>query len=184
MPFNENRFHYSWHWHWNFGTGDMGNDGAHQIDMARWALGVETPTEVSGTGRALRRRSADARHDAITFKYPEKILMFEMRIWTPYEMEGVDNGVAVYGADGMVQIGGGRQEGWVQGIRQGWQDGQLREGPGTKVIRRTSSSACVRAKRPMRRSRPGTIPRCTATSATSWLARAGRCGRTETRLRF
>ena len=53
MPFNENRFHYNWHWHWNFGTGDMGNDGAHQIDQARWALGVDFPTEVSGMGRKL-----------------------------------------------------------------------------------------------------------------------------------
>jgi len=40
IPFNENRFHYKWHWHWHFGTGDAGNDGAHQMDMARWALGV------------------------------------------------------------------------------------------------------------------------------------------------
>jgi hypothetical protein len=33
------------------------------------------------------------------------MLMFEMRIWNPYAMEGVENGVAVYGGDGMVHIG-------------------------------------------------------------------------------
>ena len=38
LPFNENRFHYKWHWHWNYGTGDMGNDGSHQLDIARWAV--------------------------------------------------------------------------------------------------------------------------------------------------
>ena len=38
IPFNENRFHYKRHWH--FGTGDAGNAGAHQLDIARWALGV------------------------------------------------------------------------------------------------------------------------------------------------
>src|SRR5262245_48990229 len=53
LPFNENRFHYKWHWHWNFGTGDMGNDGIHQLDQARWALGVEMPGEISGMGRKL-----------------------------------------------------------------------------------------------------------------------------------
>src|SRR4029079_14959266 len=37
-PYNETRLHYKWHWNWNFGTGDIGNDGTHQIDMARWAL--------------------------------------------------------------------------------------------------------------------------------------------------
>ena len=107
MPFNENRFHYTWHWNWNFGTGDAGNDGAHQIDMARWALGVELPYEVSGSGGKLWFQDDQQTPDTInaTFRYPGKMLMFEMRIWNPYGMEGAENGVAVYGGDGMVQIG-------------------------------------------------------------------------------
>jgi predicted dehydrogenase len=106
MPFNENRFHYTWHWHWNFGTGDAGNDGAHQIDMARWALGVELPDEVSGSGAKLFFEDDQQTPDTInaTFRYPGKMLVFEMRIWNPYGMEGAENGVAVYGGDGMVQI--------------------------------------------------------------------------------
>jgi predicted dehydrogenase len=107
MPFNENRFHYNWHWHWNFGTGDMGNDGAHQIDQARWALGVDLPTEVSGMGRKISFDDDQQTPDTmvITFNYPKKVLMFEMRLWTPYKLEGVDNGIAIYGTDGMVHIG-------------------------------------------------------------------------------
>ena len=107
MPFNENRFHYTWHWNWNFGTGDVGNDGAHQIDMARWALGVEEPLEAAGSGRKLFFNDDQQTPDTVnvTFTYPDKLLMFEMRIWTPYAMEGVENGVAVYGSNGMVQIG-------------------------------------------------------------------------------
>ena len=36
-----------WHWWYHFGTGDMGNDGVHDIDYARWGLGVEThPTRL------------------------------------------------------------------------------------------------------------------------------------------
>jgi predicted dehydrogenase len=107
MPFNENRFHYNWHWHWNFGTGDAGNDGAHQIDMARWALGVETPTRVSGSGAKLFFDDDQQTPDTINaiFEYPGKMLMFEMRIWNPYGMENVENGVSVYGSDGLVQIG-------------------------------------------------------------------------------
>ncbi|MBN9660705.1 MAG: Gfo/Idh/MocA family oxidoreductase [Acidobacteria bacterium] len=107
MAFNENRFHYNWHWHWNFGTGDAGNDGAHQIDMARWALGVELPTEAAGTGAKLYFEDDQQTPDTInaTFRYPGKMLMFELRIWNPYGLEGVENGVAVYGGNGMVQIG-------------------------------------------------------------------------------
>src|SRR5262249_40509882 len=35
-PFNENRLHYNWHWFWNTGNGDLGNQGIHQMDLARW----------------------------------------------------------------------------------------------------------------------------------------------------
>jgi predicted dehydrogenase len=106
MAFNENRFHYTWHWHWNYGTGDAGNDGAHQIDMARWALGVELPTEVSGAGTKLFFDDDQQTPDTINavFNYPGRVLTFEMRIWNPYGMEGAENGVAVYGSDGMVEI--------------------------------------------------------------------------------
>ena len=34
-PFSRNRFHYNWHWHWDYGNGDIGNQGAHQMDIAR-----------------------------------------------------------------------------------------------------------------------------------------------------
>ncbi len=106
MPFNENRFHYNWHWNWNFGTGDIGNDGTHQIDMARWALGVDEPAEASGSARKVFFDDDQQTPDTmnITFSYPAKLMMFEMRIWNPYGMEGAENGVAVYGAGGMVQI--------------------------------------------------------------------------------
>jgi len=107
LPFNENRFHYNWHWHWNFGTGDMGNDGAHQIDQARWALGVDYPLEVSGVARKLYFQDDQQTPDTmtITFSYPDRLMVFEMRLWSPYRMEGVNNGVAIYGSEGMVQIG-------------------------------------------------------------------------------
>jgi predicted dehydrogenase len=39
VPFQSNRFHYNWHWWFNFGTGDVGNDGTHELDYARWAWG-------------------------------------------------------------------------------------------------------------------------------------------------
>ena len=107
MPFNPNRFHYNWHWHWSFGTGDMGNDGIHQLDIARWALGVDHPTEVGGMGRKLCFEDDQQTPDTqnIVFNYKDKVLMFEMRIWNPYMMEGQENGVAVYGTSGTVQIG-------------------------------------------------------------------------------
>ena len=49
-PFNRNRFHYNWHWHWDYGNGDMGNQGVHEMDVARWGLGVKIPNKVSAVG--------------------------------------------------------------------------------------------------------------------------------------
>jgi predicted dehydrogenase len=107
IPFNPNRFHYKWHWHWHFGTGDAGNDGSHQIDMARWALGAGYPKSVSGWARKVFFNDDQQTPDSmnITFDYGDKAMVWEMRIWNPYGMDEMENGVAVYGTEGMVHIG-------------------------------------------------------------------------------
>jgi len=43
--FQENRFHYKWHWNWAYGNGDIGNQGVHQMDVARWGLGKDALPE-------------------------------------------------------------------------------------------------------------------------------------------
>jgi len=107
IPFNENHFHYKWHWHWHFGTGDAGNDGAHQLDIARWALGVSFPKTISGMGRKIYFDDDQQTPDTmnVIFDYEDKTMIWEMRIWNSYSMKGVSNGVAVYGTEGMVHIG-------------------------------------------------------------------------------
>lgn len=107
IPFNENRFHYKWHWHWHFGTGDAGNDGTHQMDIARWALGVDYPKSASGWARKMYFHDDQQTPDTmnVTFDHGEKALIWEMRIWNPYGMSEIQNGVGVYGDEGMVHIG-------------------------------------------------------------------------------
>ncbi len=121
LPFNENRFHYQWHWHWNYGTGDAGNDGIHQMDLARWALGVDYPLEASGMGRKLFFDDDQQTPDTmnVTFNYPDKVMIFELRIWNPYGMEGQENGVALYGTEGVVHIGRWPRKtgGWEYGFK-------------------------------------------------------------------
>jgi predicted dehydrogenase len=41
-PVMREQFHYDWHWQWPYGSGDIGNQGPHQLDVARWALGEMT----------------------------------------------------------------------------------------------------------------------------------------------
>jgi predicted dehydrogenase len=38
QPYHENIVHYNWHWFWDFGNGEIGNQGVHQMDIARWAM--------------------------------------------------------------------------------------------------------------------------------------------------
>jgi predicted dehydrogenase len=50
QPFMHNHFHYNWHWFWAYGNGDLGNQGVHQMDVARWGLGLGFPTRISAIG--------------------------------------------------------------------------------------------------------------------------------------
>src|SRR5579859_2858304 len=49
-PFTRNRFHYNWHWIWDTGNGEAGNQAIHEIDIARWGLGVRFPVSASAMG--------------------------------------------------------------------------------------------------------------------------------------
>ena len=62
LAFTMNRFHYNWHWFWDTGNGDLGNQGIHELDLARWGLGVKFPKKVFGDRRPcdVRRRSGNA----------------------------------------------------------------------------------------------------------------------------
>lgn len=105
--FTENRWHYNWHWFWDYGCGDMGNDGIHQVDVARWGLGVEYPNRIDGPGGQLFYDDDHQTPDTqvVTYQYDDSYLIYEMRLWTPYKMEGHDNGVVFYGDKGKVEVG-------------------------------------------------------------------------------
>ena len=74
-PFNPNRFHYEWHWNWDYGNGDMGNQGVHEMDMARWGLGVGLPTKVhAGGGHFMFDDDQQTPNTLVcVYQYPEQI---------------------------------------------------------------------------------------------------------------
>ena len=50
QAYHENLVHYNWHWFWDTGNGDMGNQGVHQMDLARWCVGGTLPKSVVTLG--------------------------------------------------------------------------------------------------------------------------------------
>ncbi len=107
-PFNVNRFHANWRVYRDYGNGDMGDDGIHDIDMARWGLGVTThPNRITAHGSDLYYAGANKGDREfpdnmnVSFQYDEgKVLIYEDRLFTPYGMHGFDSGNAFYGDDG------------------------------------------------------------------------------------
>ena len=105
--FSANRWHYNWHWHWDYGGGDLVNDGIHQLDVARWGLGVGLPKGVSGSAAQYFYDDDHETPDTqvLTFEYDDCCLLYEMRLWTDYPMEGHNNGVIFYGDNGTLHVG-------------------------------------------------------------------------------
>lgn len=115
VPYQSNCVHGRWRWWYNFGTGDMGNDGVHDLDVAVWGLGVRThPATITALGGKYFFDDDQQFPDTQTVvcEYPaegvkgrKKQLIFEQRIWSPYVQEGHENGAAFYGTRGMLIIG-------------------------------------------------------------------------------
>ena len=74
--------HYDWHWFWNYGNGDLGNQGIHQMDIARWALGVNelSPRVISLGGRLGYIDDGETPNTQLVYHdYPGAPLLFEVR---------------------------------------------------------------------------------------------------------
>ena len=98
-PFTKNRFHYNWHWIWDTGNGDIGNQGIHEMDIARWGLGVKFPNRVSAVGGHFMfdddQETPNTLTCAFQFDQPNgthKMLEFEVRHWISNHEAGIGAG--------------------------------------------------------------------------------------------
>jgi predicted dehydrogenase len=110
-PFNPNRFTYTWHWFWDTGNGDIGNQGVHQMDLARWALNKsEWPRSVvSSGGKFVYDDDQETPNTQLaTLDYGDSQIVFEVRGF-PSPGEGGISGstmipVFAYGSDGWMEF--------------------------------------------------------------------------------
>jgi predicted dehydrogenase len=97
------KFHYDWHWQWNCGNGDIGNQGIHQMDLARWGLGEDKVSKsvVSFGGRLGYTDAGEVANSQIAFhNYGKKQLIFEVKGLEVEDLHGVKVGVIFYGSEG------------------------------------------------------------------------------------
>lgn len=110
--FNENRFHYNWHWNWDYGNGDIGNQGIHEMDIARWGLGVTLPTKVTSMGGHFMfdddQTTPNTQISSLEFNKngKKKMIVFEVRHWMTNPEGGVKVGNLFYGSEGYMVIDG------------------------------------------------------------------------------
>jgi predicted dehydrogenase len=131
-PYQANLHPSRWRFFHAFGAGDIGNDGVHELDIARWGLGVSTqPTTVAGIGSKYFFNDDQEFPDTqyCVYEWPgsgdvgqKRQLVFEQRDWSPYVQEGHENGNAFYGTKGVM----------ILGKHSGYQVFGVRNAPGEK----------------------------------------------------
>lgn len=109
-PFNPNRFHYNWHWFWDYGCTDLGNQGPHQLDIARWGLNKRVhPKKIKCVGGhyAFDDDQETPNQQFSTFEYDDgKIMQFEVRGLYTNDESNVRIGNLFYGTQGWMWLNG------------------------------------------------------------------------------
>ena len=108
VPYHANLVHYNWHWFWDFGNGEIGNQGVHQMDLARWMIpGATFPESIfSLGGRFLWNDQGQTPNTQLTvFLFGDTLLVYEVCNLTDGKTRRVDNDV--YFEAGRV-VGGSR----------------------------------------------------------------------------
>ena len=94
--------HYDWHWYWSTGCGDIGNQGIHEMDKCRWAMGKPTlsPKVMSIGGRMGYTDNAEtAATQMVVHDYGDMLLIFEVR-----GMPGASGQMEKYKGEGIGQV--------------------------------------------------------------------------------
>jgi predicted dehydrogenase len=108
--FKDGLVHYNWHWFWHWGTGEALNNGTHEIDVARWAMGCEFPNKVVSAGGHYQWKDDWETPDTqtITFEFPNNTaISWEGRSCNSFKYFESGRGVVLYGDKGTIVYPGG-----------------------------------------------------------------------------
>jgi predicted dehydrogenase len=105
--YRDNIHPYNWHWFRNWGTGEIHNNGTHEIDICRWALGVDLPESVTSFGGKYTFQDdwEFVDNQQVTFQYPDDKFI----TWTGHSRGLIQptqpgRGTTIYGSKGTLQL--------------------------------------------------------------------------------
>jgi predicted dehydrogenase len=105
-PYKDNIQPYNWHWLRIYGTGEALNNGTHEIDVCRWALGVDYPNRITSTGGRYQFKDDWQFYDTLvtSFGYDDKMITWEGKSCNGMKYYNRDRGSTIMGTTGAVLV--------------------------------------------------------------------------------
>jgi predicted dehydrogenase len=112
QAYRDNVHPYNWHWFRSWGTGETLNNGTHEVDVCRWALGVDYPAKVTSSGGRYQFKDDWQFYDTLvtSFDYEDRMITWEGKSCEGMKYYGRDRGSAIMGTDGTVLVDRGGYE--------------------------------------------------------------------------
>ena len=106
QAYKDNVQPYNWHWFKTWGTGESLNNGTHEVDVCRWALGVDMPSSVTASGGRYQFKDDWQFYDTLvtSFAYPDKMISWDGRCCNGMKVFNRDRGSNIMGTTGSVII--------------------------------------------------------------------------------
>jgi predicted dehydrogenase len=97
---------YNWHWFRIWGTGETLNNGTHEVDVCRWALGVDYPNRITSSGGRYQFKDDWQFYDTLvtSFEYDDKLISWEGKCCNGMRVYNRDRGSTIMGTEGSVLI--------------------------------------------------------------------------------
>jgi predicted dehydrogenase len=112
QAYKDNIQPYNWHWFKTWGTGEALNNGTHEVDVCRWALGVDLPNRITASGGRYQFKDDWQFYDTLntSFEYDDKLISWENKSCNGMKLYGRDRGVVVVGTTGSIVLDTGGYE--------------------------------------------------------------------------
>jgi predicted dehydrogenase len=106
VAYKDNVQPYNWHWFKTWGTGETLNNGTHEVDVCRWALGVDFPHRITSSGGRYQFKDDWQFYDTLmtSFDYDDKMISWEGKCCNGMKYYGRDRGSTIVGTTGSVLV--------------------------------------------------------------------------------